>query len=161
MAKRSANSEVINVKEGDPVEAIRAMTDGRGADVCIDAVGMEAERSLLDKAKNVLHMQMGTINVLKMCFSAARRGGAVSILGVYGMPYDNFPIGQIFDKGLKIYAGQALVHRYIDELISWLENDRIRLNDIITHRIPLTEAPHGYEIFNEKKENCVKIVLSP
>jgi S-(hydroxymethyl)glutathione dehydrogenase/alcohol dehydrogenase len=86
MAKRSANAEVINVKEGDPVEAIRAMTDGRGADVCIDAVGMEAERSLLDKAKNVLHMQMGTINVLKMCFSAARRGGAVSILGVYGMP---------------------------------------------------------------------------
>jgi S-(hydroxymethyl)glutathione dehydrogenase / alcohol dehydrogenase len=161
MAKRSANAEVINVKEGDPVEAIRAMTDGRGADVCIDAVGMEAERSLLDKAKNVLHMQMGTINVLKMCFSAARRGGAVSILGVYGMPYDNFPIGQIFDKGLKIYAGQALVHRYIDELISWLEKDRIRLNDIITHRLPLAEAPHGYEIFNEKKENCVKIVLSP
>jgi S-(hydroxymethyl)glutathione dehydrogenase / alcohol dehydrogenase len=161
MAKRSANAEVIDVKEGDPVEAIRAMTDGRGADVCIDAVGMEAERSLLDKAKNVLHMQMGTINVLKMCFSAARRGGAVSILGVYGMPYDNFPIGQIFDKGLKIYAGQALVHRYIDELISWLEKDRIRLNDIITHRLPLAEAPHGYEIFNEKKENCVKIVLSP
>jgi S-(hydroxymethyl)glutathione dehydrogenase/alcohol dehydrogenase len=161
MAKRSANTEVINAKEGDPVEAIRALTDGRGADVCIDAVGMEAERSLLDKAKNVLHMEMGTINVLRMCLSAVRRGGAVSILGVYGMPYDNFPIGQIFDKGLKIYSGQALVHRYIDELISWLEKDRIRLNDIITHRLPLAEAPHGYEIFNEKKENCVKIVLSP
>jgi S-(hydroxymethyl)glutathione dehydrogenase/alcohol dehydrogenase len=161
MAVRSANAEVINVKEGDAVQAIRAMTGGRGADVCIDAVGMEAERSLLDKAKNILHLQMGTINVLKMCFSAVRRGGAVSILGVYGMPYDNFPIGQIFDKGLKIYSGQALVHRYIDELISWLENDRIRLNDIITHRLPLAEAPHGYEIFNEKKENCVKVVLSP
>jgi S-(hydroxymethyl)glutathione dehydrogenase / alcohol dehydrogenase len=161
MAKRSANAEVINVKEGDPIEAIRAMTEGRGADVCIDAVGMEAERSLLDKAKNVLHMEMGTINVLRMCFSAVRRGGAVSILGVYGMPYDNFPISQIFDKGLKIYSGQALVHRYIDELISWLENDRIRLNDIITHRLPLAEAPRGYEIFNEKKDNCVKVVLSP
>jgi S-(hydroxymethyl)glutathione dehydrogenase/alcohol dehydrogenase len=161
MAKRTANAEVINVKEGDAVQAIRAMTEGRGADVCIDAVGLEAERSLLDKAKNVLHMQMGTINVLRMCFSAVRRGGAVSILGVYGMPYDNFPIGQIFDKGLKIYSGQALVHRYIDELISWLEKDRIRLNDIITHRLPLAEAPHGYEIFNEKKDNCVKIVLSP
>ena len=161
MAERSAKAEVIDAKESDPVEAIRALTDGRGADVCIDAVGMEAERSLLDKAKNVLHMEMGTINVLRMCFSAVRRGGAVSILGVYGMPYDNFPIGQIFDKGLKIYSGQALVHRYIDELISWLENDRIRLNDIITHRLPLAEAPHGYEIFNEKKDNCVKIVLSP
>jgi S-(hydroxymethyl)glutathione dehydrogenase / alcohol dehydrogenase len=161
MAARSANAEVINVKEGDAVEAIRSMSEGRGADVCIDAVGMEAERSLLDKAKNVLHMQMGTINVLKMCFSAVRRGGAVSVLGVYGMPYDNFPIGQIFDKGLKIYSGQALVHGYIDELISWLEEDCIRLNDIITHRLPLAEAPHGYEIFNEKKENCVKVVLSP
>jgi S-(hydroxymethyl)glutathione dehydrogenase / alcohol dehydrogenase len=161
MAKRSANAEAINVKEGDPIEAIRALTGGRGADVCIDAVGMEAERSLLDKAKNVLRMEMGTINVLRMCFSAVRRGGAVSILGVYGMPYDNFPISQIFDKGLKIYSGQALVHQYIDELISWLETDRIRLDDIITHRLPLAEAPHGYEIFNEKKENCVKIVLSP
>jgi S-(hydroxymethyl)glutathione dehydrogenase / alcohol dehydrogenase len=161
MAKRSANAEVINAKESNPIEAIRAMTEGRGADVCIDAVGMEAERSLLDKAMNVLHMEMGTINVLRMCFSAVRRGGAVSILGVYGMPYDNFPIGQIFDKGLKIYSGQALVHRYIDELISWLEKDRIRLNDIITHRLPLAEAPHGYEIFNEKKESCVKVVLSP
>jgi S-(hydroxymethyl)glutathione dehydrogenase / alcohol dehydrogenase len=161
MAERSAKAEVINAKEINPVDAIRALTDGRGADVCIDAVGMEAERSLLDKAMNVLHMEMGTINVLRMCFSAVRRGGAVSILGVYGMPYDNFPIGQIFDKGLKIYSGQALVHRYIDELISWLENDRIRLNDIITHRLPLAEAPHGYEIFNEKKDNCVKIVLSP
>jgi len=161
MASRSANSETINVKECDAVEMIRSLTDGRGADVCIDAVGMEAERSLLDKAKNVLHMEIGTINVLKMCLSAVRRGGAVSILGVYGMPYDNFPIGQIFDKGLSIYTGQALVHRYIDELISWLEEDRIRLDDIITHRLPLAEAPHGYEIFNEKKENCVKVVLSP
>jgi S-(hydroxymethyl)glutathione dehydrogenase / alcohol dehydrogenase len=110
---------------------------------------------------NVLHMEMGTINVLRICFSAVRRGGAVSILGVYGMPYDNFPISQIFDKGLKIYSGQALVHRYIDELISWLEKDRIRLDDIITHRLPLAEAPHGYKIFNEKKDNCVKVVLTP
>jgi S-(hydroxymethyl)glutathione dehydrogenase / alcohol dehydrogenase len=76
----------------------------------------------------------------------------VSILGVYAMPYDNFPIGQIFDKGLKIFSGKALVHRYIDELISWLEQDRIRLDDIITHRLPLAEAPHGYEIFNAKKD---------
>ena len=161
MARRSANSEVVNVKESDAIEVIRSMTEGRGADVCIDAVGMEADRSLLDKAKNVLHMQMGTINALKLCFSAVPSGGAVSILGVYGMAYDNFPISQIFDKGLTIYSGQALVHRHIDELISWLEQDRIRLDDIITHRLPLTDAPHGYKIFNEKKDNCVKIVLTP
>ena len=77
------------------------------------------------------------------------------------MPYDNFPIGQIFDKGLTIHSGQALVQRYIDELISWLEEDRIRLDDIITHRLALSEAPHGYEIFNDKKEDCGKVVLKP
>ena len=161
MARRSANSEVINVKQSDAIEVIRSMTDGRGADVGIDAVGMEADRSLIDKAKNLLHLEMGTINSLKLCFSSVRRGGSVSILGVYAMPYDNFPIGQIFDKGLTIYSGQALVQRYIDELISWLEEDRIRLDDIITHRLPLSEAPHGYEIFNDKKEDCVKVVLTP
>jgi S-(hydroxymethyl)glutathione dehydrogenase / alcohol dehydrogenase len=161
MAHRTANSEVINVKECDPVEAVRSMTEGRGADVCIDAVGMEADRSLLDKAKNILHLEMGSINALRLCFSAARRGGSVSILGVYGMPYDNFPISQIFDKGLKIYSGQALVHEYIDQLISWLEEGRIRLDDIITHRLALSEAPHAYEIFNEKKDGCVKVVLKP
>jgi S-(hydroxymethyl)glutathione dehydrogenase / alcohol dehydrogenase len=161
MARRSANSEAINVKESDAIEVIRSMTDGRGADVCIDAVGMEADRSLMDKAKNFLHLEMGTINALKLCFSSVRRGGSVSILGVYAMPYDNFPIGQIFDKGLTIHSGQALVQRYIDELISWLEEDRIRLDDIITHRLPLSEAPHGYEIFNDKKEDCVKVVLKP
>ena len=75
------------------------MTDGGGLDVFIDAVGMEANRSLLDKARNIFHMEMGTINALKQCFSPVRRGGSVSILGVYAMPYDNFPIGQIFDKG--------------------------------------------------------------
>ena len=143
------------------MEAIRSITDGRGADVCIDAVGMEADRSLMDKAKSLVHSEMGTINALKLCFSSVRRGGSVSILGLYGMPYDNFPIGQIFDKGLTIHSGQALVHRYIDELISWLEEDRIRLDDIITHRLPLAEAAHGYEVFNEKKEECVKVVLKP
>jgi threonine dehydrogenase-like Zn-dependent dehydrogenase len=147
-------------QEGDAVEAIRSMTEGRGADVCIDAVGMEAEQSLLDKAKNVLHMR-SRHDQRPNDVPARAEGGAVSILGVCGMPYDNFPIGQIFDKGLTIYSGQALVHRYIDELISWLENDQIRLSDIITHRLPLAEAPHGYEIFNEKKDGCVKVVLSP
>ena len=72
-----------------------------------------------------------------------------------------FPSAKMFDKGLTIHSGQALVHRYIDELISWLEEDRIRLDDIITHRLPLAEAAHGYEVFNEKKEECVKVVLKP
>ena len=86
---------------------------------------------------------------------------SVSILGVYGMPYDNFPIGQIFDKGITIHSGQALVHRYIDELISWLEEGKITLDDIITHRLPLDDAPRAYDIFNNKEDGCVKVVLNP
>lgn len=77
------------------------------------------------------------------------------------MSYDNFPLGQIFDKGITVHSAQAPVHRYIDELIQWLEEDRIRLDDIITHRLPLSKAPHAYDIFNEKKGGCVKVVLLP
>lgn len=161
MARLTAGSEVINVKETDAVEAIRALTGGRGADVCIDAVGMEANRTFMDKAANVLHGEAGSIAVLKLAISAVRRGGSISILGVYGMPYDNFPIGQIFDKGITIHSGQALVHRYIDELIGWLDEDKIKLDDIITHRLPLADAAKGYQVFNDKLEDCVKVVLYP
>jgi len=85
----------------------------------------------------------------------------VSILGVYGIPYDAFPLGQVFDKAISIRCGQAPVQRYIDELIKWIEEGRIRLDDIITHRLPLAEAPHGYKIFCDKLEDCVKVVLTP
>lgn len=161
MAQRSAHAETINFKDTDAVEAIREMTDGRGADVCVDAVGLEAERSTLDKLGNLVHMQMGTINALRGCISAVRRGGHISIVGVYGMSYDNFPIGQIFDKGLRLSTGQAPVHNYIDELIETIERGRVVLDDIITHRMPLSEVSHAYEIFKKKQDNCVKVVLTP
>jgi S-(hydroxymethyl)glutathione dehydrogenase / alcohol dehydrogenase len=160
-ARKTAKSETINAAEVDPIEAIRELTEGRGADVCVDAVGMEADRNLGDKVANVWHGQIGSIKVLKNCISAVRRGGFVSVVGVYGIPYDAFPLGQIFDKGIKMAFGQAPVHKYIDELIGLLENHKIRLDDIITHRMPLSEAPHGYDIFCEKKDACVKVVLKP
>lgn len=161
MARRSAKSETINLKHVDPVEAIRDMTGGRGADVCIDAVGMEADKSLLDRAKSVIHMEKGTINALRMCFSAVRRGGIVSIVGVYGSPYDNFPLYQIFDKGLTLKMGQAPVQLFVDELYSWVDQGKIVLDDIITHTLPLDQAAHAYDIFNSKQDNCVKVVLKP
>jgi S-(hydroxymethyl)glutathione dehydrogenase/alcohol dehydrogenase len=160
-ARRTANSETINSAETDPVQAIRDMTEGRGADVCVDAVGMEADRTLLDKVSNVVHAQAGSIKALKTAISAVRRGGVVSVVGVYGMPYDNFPLGQIFDKGISLRFGQAPAQKYIDELITWVEQRKIRLNDIITHRLPLEAAPHAYDIFNKKEDNCVKVVLKP
>ncbi|GAA4433035.1 zinc-dependent alcohol dehydrogenase [Pontibacter saemangeumensis] len=161
MAQRSAKSETINLKDIDPIEAIRDMTNGRGADVCIDAVGMEADKSILDRALSVVHMEKGTINALKMCLSAVRRGGIVSVVGVYGSPYDNFPMHQVFDKGLTIKTGQAPVQLFVDELYTWVDQGKIVLDDIITHTLPLEQAAHAYDIFNKKEDNCVKVVLKP
>ncbi|HEY8900856.1 MAG TPA: zinc-dependent alcohol dehydrogenase [Chthoniobacterales bacterium] len=161
MAEKSARSETLNAEKSDVVAAIREMTGGRGADVCIDAVGLEARRSLGDKISNVFHGQAGSIKVLETAISAVRRGGQVSVLGVYGMPYDNFPLGQIFDKGIHMHFGQATVQPIIDELIDWVREGRIQLDDIITHRLPLTDAARGYEIFGKKQDNCVKVILQP
>jgi threonine dehydrogenase-like Zn-dependent dehydrogenase len=163
-ARRTARSETLNaaeMKDTEIVQAIRDMTDGRGADICVDAVGMEADRSLLDKAKNVVHAEVGSIKVLRMAISAVRRGGWVTVTGVYGVPYDNFPLGQIFDKGIKMRFGQSTPQRDIDELLTWVEQGKIQLDDIISHRLPLAEAPHGYDIFNQKEDDCVKVVLKP
>ena len=161
MAKRAANSETINFEEDNAIERIRDMTQGRGADVCVDAVGLEANRKLKDKLANVVHMQGGSIAALELCISAVRRGGVVSVVGVYGMPYDAFPVGQIFDKGIRMAFGQAPVQKYIDELIGILDRDEIKLHDIITHRLPLEQAPNAYKIFRDKEDNCVKVVLRP
>ena len=161
MAKRAANSETINFEEDNAIERIRDITQGCGADVCVDAVGLEANRKLKDKLANVVHMQAGSIAALELCISAVRRGGVVSVVGVYGMPYDAFPVGQIFDKGIRMAFGQAPVQKYIDELIGILDRDEIKLHDIITHRLPLEQAPNAYKIFRDKEDNCVKVVLRP
>jgi threonine dehydrogenase-like Zn-dependent dehydrogenase len=160
-AERTAGAVTINAREQDAVERIRELTGGRGADVCIDAVGMEVDRSFLQKAANVLHGQRGSITAVKLCFSAVRRGGRVSVMGVYATDYDNFPLGQMLDKGIRVSTGQATVHTYIDELAGWVENGEIVLDDIITHTLPLSDASHAYDIFNKKKEDCVKVVLKP
>lgn len=137
------------------------MTSGRGADIVVDAVGMEAERSILDRVASVIRFEKGTINSLRMCLDAVRRGGTVSIVGVYGMNYDNFPLAQIFEKGVTIKAGQVPVQRYIDHLMTLVVDGKITLNDIISHRLPLAEAEMAYRIFNKKEDGCVKVVLQP
>lgn len=160
-AKETAKSEIINAAETDPVEAIREMTGGRGADVCIDAVGMEADRSFLEKAMNVVQLEKGSMKVLETCMDAVRRGGVVSVVGVYGSPYDNFPLYKWFDKSIRLMGGQAWVQRYIDHLIDLVASGKVRLDDIITHKVPLSEAPKMFDIFNKKEDNCVKVILKP
>jgi len=153
--------ETINPTRVDPVQAIRDMTDGRGADVCVDAVGMEADRSAFEKLKAVINVEKGTPKVMELCFEAVRRGGTVTVVGVYGSPYDNFPIHRIFDKGIILQFGQAPVQKYIDHLITLITSGKVVLNDIITHQLPLSEVAHAYEIFKKKEDDCVKVILRP
>ncbi len=143
------------------VQQIRDMTDGRGADLCVDAVGFEPDRSVVDRAKAVINFEKGSVKVLEACMSAVRRGGTVSVLGVYPYLYDNFPIGQFFDKGLIIKGGQAPAQKYVDQLLKYVEEGKVKLDDIITHRLPLTDISHAYDIFKKREEGCVKIVLDP
>lgn len=161
-ARATANCETIQWEShAQVVEEIRAMSQGRGADVVVEAVGFEPDRDLLDRAKAVLNLEKGSLKVLEACLSAVRRGGIVSILGVYASPYDNFPLGQIFDKGIILKGGQAPAHKHIDTLLRYVQDGKVRLDDIITHRLPLAEAAHGYDIFRNKIDNCVKVVLKP
>ncbi|RYZ15736.1 MAG: glutathione-dependent formaldehyde dehydrogenase, partial [Sphingobacteriales bacterium] len=95
------------------------------------------------------------------CMSAVRRGGIVSVLGVYPTTYDNFPLGQFFDKGIILKGGQAPAHKHIDKLLEYVEQGKVKLDDIITHRLPLTKVAEGYSMFKKKEDNCVKVVLNP
>lgn len=162
-AAQVANCETI-LWEGNGknvIEQIRSFTAGRGADVCIDAVGFEPDRTVLDRAKAVVHLEKGSPKVLEACMSAVRRGGTVSVLGVHPTTYDNFPIGQFFDKGIFIKGGQAPAQRHIDTLLGHVERGEVKLDDIITHRLPLSEVSHAYEIFKKREDGCVKVVLDP
>ena len=162
-AREAANCETIlwDDDAGDVVTQIREMTKGRGADLCVDAVGFEPERSLVDRAKAVINFEKGSVKVLEACMSAVRRGGIISVMGVYPYNYDNFPIGQLFDKGIILKGGQAPAQKYIDKLLSYVSEGKVKLDDIITHRLPLSEVSHGYSIFKKKEDNCVKVVLDP
>ncbi|MFN7143603.1 MAG: zinc-dependent alcohol dehydrogenase [Myxococcota bacterium] len=161
LARNLACAEVIDPEAGDAIEQIRALTGGRGADVAIDAVGMEVDRTMLQKAADVLHLQAGSAKVVDLCYRAARRGGRVSIVGVYGTAYDNFPLGRFFDKGLTVWAGQAPVHRYLPELARMVLDGRLVTDDVITHRMKLADLPRAYQVFNDKQDGMLKAVFTP
>ena len=162
-AKATAGCDTILWEDDvkDVVGQIRMMTEGRGAEVCVDAVGFEPARSFMDRAKAVVNLEKGSVKVLEACMSAVRRGGIVSVLGVYPALYDNFPVGQFFDKGIIMKGGQAPAHKHIDKLLEYVVEGRVKLDDIITHRLPLSEISHAYDIFDKKEDGCVKVVLDP
>jgi S-(hydroxymethyl)glutathione dehydrogenase/alcohol dehydrogenase len=160
-ARSVNNVETLNADDDDLLDKIREMTKGRGADVAIDAVGMEAHRNILEKAKAVFNAEKGTMKVLELCTEAVRRSGTIAVVGVYASPYDNFPIHRIFDKGLIMQFGQAQTHLYIDQCFELVRSGKVTLNDIITHKLPLSQAAEAYDMFKHKKDDCVKVVLKP
>ncbi|WP_009633502.1 zinc-dependent alcohol dehydrogenase [Synechocystis sp. PCC 7509] len=165
MAKEQSGAEIINYEEIDAGEALKEMTGGRGPDSCMDAVGMEAHGTGLegfyDEAKQALKLETDRPTVLRQAIVACRKGGTVSVPGVYTGFVDKIPMGAFMNKGLTMKTGQTHVHRYFRPLLDRIQNGEIDPSYIITHRMKLDEAPHGYEIFKHKKDNCIKIVLKP
>ena len=159
------NARVINYEQVDVPEALREMTGGRGPDACIDAVGMEAHGAsidaIYDKVKQTLRMETDRPHALREAIQLCRKGGVVSIPGVYGGLIDKLNMGAAFAKGLTFKMGQTHVHRYLGPLLERIERGEIDPSFVITHRLDLEDAPHGYEIFKKKEDDCIKVVLKP
>jgi threonine dehydrogenase-like Zn-dependent dehydrogenase len=152
----------INFEEiDDPAESIVQQTNHRGVDASIDAVGFEAKGSPTETVLANVKLEGGSGFVLRQCIAATRRGGIVSVPGVYAGWLHAFLFGDAFDKGLTFKMGQTHVHRLLPMLLDRIENGDLEPSVIITHRMPLSEAARGYQIFNDKEEDCRKVVLSP
>jgi threonine dehydrogenase-like Zn-dependent dehydrogenase len=163
--RQYAQCEAYNfedISERDPVLFIKKATDWLGADVCIDAVGCEASGSALQTITGrKLMLQAGAATALHWAINSVKKGGIVSIVGVYG-PTDNLvPIGNVLNKGLTLRANQASVKRLLPRLIEHVQNGIINPKEIITHRVPLEEVADAYHIFSAKLDNCIKPVLIP
>jgi len=177
MARRHG-IEVLDANDHDDVpEAMREMTDGRGPDSVIDAVGMEAHGSpatgltqqiaglLPDKAAQSVFQEAGVdrMNVLYQAIEAVRRGGTISLIGLYGGMADPIPMLTLFDKQIQLRMGQANVKHWVDDIMPLLTDaaDPLGVEDLATHKLPLDQAPHGYEIFQKKQDNAIKVLLTP
>jgi threonine dehydrogenase-like Zn-dependent dehydrogenase len=158
-----AQCEIVNFKEVDDMAIhIKKMTDWLGADVCIDAVGAEAVGNALQHLTGVkLKLQAGSATVLHWCINSVRKGGTVSIVGVYGPTFNLVPIGNVVNKGLTLRANQASVKRHLPRLIEHIQAGRIKPSEVITHRFPLEAVADAYHIFSSKLDNCIKPVLLP
>jgi threonine dehydrogenase-like Zn-dependent dehydrogenase len=164
LARTKGRAEIVKDGE-DVVEQLREMTAGRGPDACIDAVGMEAHghgvMAAVDRAKQAVRLETDRPHVLREAIQACRKGGVVSIPGVYGGFVDTMPMGAAFNKGLTLKGGQTHMHRYMGPLLERIERGEIDPSFIITHRLKLNDAPWAYKTFREKEDGCIKVVLKP
>lgn len=165
MAQEWGGAEVINYEEVDAGEALKEMTGGRGPDAVIDAVGMEAHGTgvdaLYDKVMQAVRLESDRPTALRQAIVACRKGGNVSVAGVYGGLIDKVPMGAAFNKGLNFKMGQTNVHRYLRPLLEHIQKGDIDPSFVVTHQLKLDDAPHAYEIFKHKKDSCIKVVLKP
>ena len=166
MAKEKAGAtDIINYEEVSVLEALKEMTGGRGPDACIDAVGMEAHGHPLiyayDRTKQALMLETDRPIALREAILACRNGGTVSVIGVYGGFIDKFPMGSLMNRSLTIKSGQCHVQRYMKPLLERIQRGEIDPSFVITHQMNLGEAPEGYDMFLNKEDECVKVVLKP
>lgn len=163
---RDARAETIDFNdERGVLELLKEMTGGRGPDSCMDAVGLEAHGTsigaIYDRIKATTFLATDRPNVLRQAIMAVRKGGTVSIPGVYGGLLDKIPMGAAFNKGITMKMGQTHVQKYLKPLLSRIQDGDIDPSFIITHRLSLDEAPEGYTKFKHKQDNCIKVVLKP
>ncbi|SEO91174.1 Threonine dehydrogenase [Luteibacter sp. UNC138MFCol5.1] len=151
----------IDFSKVDSSEAILEKTHGRGVDASIDAVGFEAKGSTVETVMSTLKLETSSGEVIRQCIAATRRGGIVSIPGVYAGFIHGFLLGDAFDKGLTLAMGQTHVQKYLPELLDAIEDGRLQPDVIISHRMKLADAARGYDVFDAKKEDCRKVVLTP
>jgi threonine dehydrogenase-like Zn-dependent dehydrogenase len=166
LARARTGAEVLNYEDTDVNDALKYLTAGRGPDACIDAVGMEAHHGsapieAYDRVKQAVRSETDRPHALRQAITCCRNGGVVSVVGVYGGFVDKFPMGSVMNRSLTIRSGQCHVQRYMRPLLEHIEAGRLDPASIVTHRLPLDEAPRAYEMFKEKEDDCVKVVLTP
>jgi threonine dehydrogenase-like Zn-dependent dehydrogenase len=163
---KAAGAITINFEKESVLERLKDLTNGKGPDKCIDAVGMEAHASvalehIYDRVKQAMMLETDRPHVLREMAYVCRAAGTLSVPGVYGGLIDKFPMGQIMNKGLTIRTGQTHVRKWTDDLVQRIEEGQIDPSFVITHQRPLADGPELYKTFREKKDGCIKVVLKP
>ena len=165
MARTSGLAETINYEQEDVFEQLKLTTGGRGPDACIDAVGLEAHGATfdayVDRVKASAFLATDRPSALRQAIHACRKGGIISIPGVYGGFLDKIPFGAAFQKGLTFKMGQTHMMRYMQPLLERIRDGELDPSFVITHRVPLDQAPHAYKMFRDKQQGCIKVVLKP
>jgi threonine dehydrogenase-like Zn-dependent dehydrogenase len=162
---RDAGAITVDMSEEYVYERLLELTGGIGPDICVDAVGMEAHGwsadAVYDKVKAMAMMETDRPKAIRQAIHCCRKGGTVSIIGAYGGFSDKIPTGALMNKGLTIKTGQCHVHRYVPELLDHIRSGRIDPSFVVTHRLPLSQAPEAYKMFRFRQDECVKVVLDP